>query len=161
MSYTFKGTLCGLFCDECEELLANVTVRLYRHAPGANVTALAVAEVPTILSRCSPTIKSLRESFAADCRTQTDAEGAFIFTLAREQNYNGEAFEIDVYCGNVPHHIPGRRPPQPRQFSITTLQPSWKAAGEGDLSRFGATASPSASGATSAACLTPGLSAVV
>lgn len=39
MSYIFKGTLCSLLCGECEERLSDVTVRLYRHRPEANVTA--------------------------------------------------------------------------------------------------------------------------
>ena len=30
MSYILKGRLCGLVCDDCEEPLARVTVRLYR-----------------------------------------------------------------------------------------------------------------------------------
>ena len=30
MSYVLRGSLCGFICEDCEEPLANVTVRLYR-----------------------------------------------------------------------------------------------------------------------------------
>jgi hypothetical protein len=131
MAFTFKGSLCGSLCDECEEQLSNVTVRLYRHAAGTNVTALAVAKPnDTFALLTDDQIQAKASLLIAE--TQTDADGAFTFTLSGRQNYNGEAFEIDVYCGNVPHHLPGRTPPRPRQFSITTLQPSWKVVGDGE-----------------------------
>jgi hypothetical protein len=53
MSYIFKGTLCGVFCDECEELLGNVTVRIYP----MQTSRLWPLRAPTTPSRCSPTIK--------------------------------------------------------------------------------------------------------
>jgi hypothetical protein len=132
MSFIFRGSLCGSLCDTCEEQISDVTVRLYRHAAGTNITALAVASPNDTFAVLSD------EQFAAKAslliaETTTDADGAFTFTLTREQGYNGEAFEIDVYCGTVPHHIPGRKKAQPRQFSITTLQPAWKASGEADF----------------------------
>jgi len=132
MTFTFKGSLCGSLCDECEEQLSNVTVRLYRHPAGTNVTALAVASPNDTFALPTDDQIAAKASLLI-AETQTDAEGAFTFTLTSQQNYNGEAFEIDVYCGNVPHRVPGRRQPHPRQFSITTLQPSWKATGDGDF----------------------------
>ena len=48
------------------------------------------------------------------------------FKLGDKQGYDGGAFEVDVYCGTVPHRKPTRKPPTPVQFSITTLQPMWK-----------------------------------
>ncbi len=53
--------------------------------------------------------------------------------MAGKQNYGGEAFEIDVYCGTVPHRKPGRKQVQARQFSVTTLQPLWKQTAEGEF----------------------------
>jgi hypothetical protein len=57
----------------------------------------------------------------------TDAHGNF--TASFNGKYQGEAFEIDVYCGTVPHGPP--QPPHgPVQFSVTTLQPQWRARGD-------------------------------
>ena len=132
MPFSFKGTICGWICNECQEQLSGVTVRLYRHAAGANITALAVASASDTFAVLSDDQIAAKTALLI-AETQTNSEGAFAFTLTREQNYNGEAFEIDVFCGNVPHHVPGHRPPPPRQFSITTLQPSWTTIGEGDF----------------------------
>lgn len=121
MSYIFKGRLCGYICPECPEALSAVTVRLYR-ATQKNVTTLAVAhpkETFAILSDEDVTAKA--ERLIAEVKT--DAQGNFAFELSKAQNYGGEAFEVDVYCGTVPHRPPG---PRPLQFSITTLQPQWR-----------------------------------
>lgn len=121
MNYIFKGRLCGFICAECPEPLSEVVVRLYRTTQ-PNVTALAVAspkETFAILS--DEEVASKAGSLIAE--TKTDAQGNFVFELGESQKYNGEAFEIDVYCGTVPHRPPG---PRPLQFSITTLQPQWR-----------------------------------
>lgn len=132
MGYKFQGRLCGWLCRECDEPLAAVTVRLYRHAADANVTALAVAS-PNDTFALLQDEEAEAKSSRLLAEAQTDAQGAFSFDLGRETGYEGEAFEIDVWCGNVPRHVVGRKPPRPVQLALTTLQPSWKTTGEGEL----------------------------
>lgn len=132
MSFVFRGNLCGWLCADCDEQLSDVTVRLYRHRADQMVTALAVASPSDTLALLSDeNVKAKASQLIAE--TQTNADGSFAFNLGSEQKYNGEAFEIDVYCGTVPHRKPGRKAVQPRQLSITTLQPSWKQTGEKDF----------------------------
>lgn len=125
MAYIFKGRLCGLICPECPEPLSNVKVRLYRSQPAQNVTALAVASPKdTFAVLTDEMVKAKASSLIAEA--DTDAEGRFSLELGEKQRYGGEAFEVDVYCGTVPRRKIGPKPPPPRQFSITTLQPMWK-----------------------------------
>lgn len=125
MSYIFRGSLCGWFCADCQEWLSGVVVRLYRHRSDANITALAVADPgDTLALLTDEQVKGKSSLLIAE--TTADENGNFSFNLGDEQKYKGEAFEIDVYCGTVPRLKPSRKPPKPRQFSITTLQPSWK-----------------------------------
>lgn len=121
--YIFKGHLCGYICAECPEPLANLQVRLYRVDDQRNVAALAVAnpkETFAILDDDQVQAKESRLFAKAD----TDAEGNFTFELG--DKYAGEAFEVDVYCGTVPRQKIGKKPPKPRQFTITTLQPRYR-----------------------------------
>jgi hypothetical protein len=132
MSYVFRGNLCGWFCAECSEELSDVTVRLYRNRSDQNVTALAVASPnDTLALLTDDDVKAKASQLIAE--TKTDANGNFSFTLGREQKYEGGAFEVDVYCGTVPHRKQGRKQSPPRQFSITTLQPAWKQTGDNDF----------------------------
>lgn len=125
MSYIFKGKLCGLICPDCLEPLSNVVVRLYRSRDSQTVTALAVAspkETFAILTE-----KQINEKASAlIAQTKTDEKGNFIFELGDRARYNGEAFEVDVYCDTVPQLKPRAQPRTPLQFSITTLQPRWR-----------------------------------
>ncbi len=129
--YHFKGRLCGYICAECPEPLAHLQVRLYRVDPQRNVTALAVANPKETFSILDDEQVRCKESrlFA---QAETDAEGNFAFDLGG--NYAGEAFEVDVYCGTVPRLKPGPQPPKPRQFTITTLQPRYRATENGFIS---------------------------
>jgi len=125
MAYIFRGKLCGLICPECPEPLANVVVRLYRSRDTQTVTALAVAnpkETFTVLTEKQ--VKDKPSSLIAEAKT--DDEGNFTFELGDKERYQGEAFEIDIYCATVPHLKPRPNPPAPTQFSITTLQPRWR-----------------------------------
>lgn len=132
MSYTFRGTLCGALCGDYTEQLSNVTVRLYRHRPDTNVTALAVANPNDTFALLSgDQVKDKSKLMIAE--TTTDEAGNFSFSLGEKQKYNGDAFEVDVYCGTVPHRVPGHKDPTPRQFSITTFQPAWKQTSEGEF----------------------------
>ena len=125
MAYIFRGKLCGLICPECPEPLANVIVRLYRSRDVQTVTALAVASPKETFAVLTEEQVNEKAS-ALIAETRTDEEGNFTFELGDKDRYNGEAFEIDVYCGTVPRLKPRPQPPTPLQFSITTLQPRWR-----------------------------------
>jgi hypothetical protein len=128
-SYVFKGRLCGYICPECPEPLSNVRVRLYRPADAKQVSALAAAEPKETFALLSDReAKAKQSSLIAE--VDTDEQGAFEVDLDKK-NYDGGAFEIDVYCGTVPHQIPPRKKPKPLQFSITTLQPQWRETDQG------------------------------
>jgi hypothetical protein len=125
MQYVFKGRLCGMLCPECQEFLSDVTVRLYRTRKDQNVAALAAAaSKDTFAMLDDKTTKAKASSLIAE--VQTDDMGVFAFELGEQQNYEGEPFDVDVYCGTVPHLPPRPKPPPPVQFSITTLQPAWR-----------------------------------
>ncbi|HEX8492830.1 MAG TPA: hypothetical protein VF658_08325 [Pyrinomonadaceae bacterium] len=124
MNYLFRGQLCGYICDECPEPLANVKVRLYRIQQGRDVTSLAVANPKNTFAILSDDeVKAKESSLLAEA--DTDENGNFTFELSERQRYDGEAFEVDVYCGNVPRTQIPRDPPPPLQFSITVVQPMW------------------------------------
>src|SRR6266436_749723 len=132
MSYKFRGRLCGYFCEECIEPLNEVVIRVYTNRANQNITALAVADPGQTLSLIKDDeVKAKEASLIAEVRT--DANGNFSFELGAKQNYTGGAFEIDVYCATVPRRKPGRKQAQPRQFSVTTLQPLWKQTAEGEF----------------------------
>src|SRR5260370_2544534 len=125
MAYVFRGRICEFICTECQETLSNVRVRLYRSRPEQKVTILAVAnpkDTSTILT--DEQVKEKESSLFAE--TVTNDDGSFLFELDEKENYNGEAFEVDVYCGTVPGQKIGPKPPKPLQFTITTLQPLWR-----------------------------------
>ena len=129
--YIFKGRLCGYICAECPEPLANLEVQLYRVDKRHNVAALAVAnpkETFAILN--DDQVREKQSRLLA--KTTSDAEGNFTFELG--ENYAGEAFEVDVYCGSVPRQKIGKNPPKPRQFTITTLQPRYRETENGYIS---------------------------
>lgn len=123
MSHIFKGRLCGYICTECPEPLANLQVRLYRVDNQRNVAALAVANPKETFAILDDEQVQGKESRLL-AKTTTDAEGNFIFELGKD--YGGEAFEVDVYCGSVPRQKIGKKPPKPRQFTITTVQPRYR-----------------------------------
>lgn len=121
--YIFKGRLCGYICAECPEPLANLQVRLYRVDTQRNVAALAVANPKeTFVILDDDQVQGKQSRLLANA--ETDAEGNFSFEIG--ENYAGEAFEVDVYCGSVPRQKIGKKPPNPRQFTITTLQPRYR-----------------------------------
>ena len=121
MTYIFRGRLCGFISTECPEPLSNVRVRLYRSRPEQKVILLAMPnpdDTLTILT--DEQVKEKESSLFAERETADD--GSFIFELDEKENYNGEAFEIDLYCIRVR----GPKSPNPLQFSVTTLQPPWR-----------------------------------
>ena len=131
--YIFKGSLCGYLCDECREPLAGVKVRLYRAS--RDVVQRASADPKDTFELVSnEEVARKQDSLIAE--VDADESGNFVFTLGTEQNYNGDAFEIDVYCGTVPHRVPTPKGPEPLQFSITTLQPQWRQTDRGFIAAF-------------------------
>ena len=125
--YVFRGNLCGILCGECREFLSGVKVRLYRLRPGQDTTRLAVADPKTTLDVLNADQIGAKQ---ASLLGEFDTDAAGNFTAELGENYDGGAFEIDVYCGTVPHMPPRPRPPEPVQFSITTLQPQWRERGD-------------------------------
>ncbi|MGA7732526.1 MAG: hypothetical protein WCD37_14800 [Chloroflexia bacterium] len=125
MSYIFKGRLCGYICEECPEPLSGVKVRLYRSRADQNLTQLAVAHPKDTFAPLSDEqVKNKEDSLLAEVEAGDD--GSFAFELGEKEGYEGEAFEIDFYCGSVPRQKIGPKPPRPRQFTITMLQPMWR-----------------------------------
>lgn len=123
--YAFKGRLCGFICSECPEPLSKVKVRLYRLRGDQNATALAVADPKdTFAVLTDEQVQAKAKALLAE--VETDADGHFAVELGDKQNYSGEAFEVDVYCASVPRQKPGKVPPKPRQFTVTTVQPQWR-----------------------------------
>lgn len=129
MAYIFKGILCGYICRECSEPLTNLKVRLYRTRKEQNVTALAVANPKDTLNIISDEEIENKES-GLIAEAVIDEKGGFQFELGRKEKYNGEAFEIDVYCESVPHLKSRPANLKPIQFTITVLQPQWKQVGD-------------------------------
>jgi hypothetical protein len=124
MSYVFRGRLCGLLCDECREPLDGVKLRLYSTRAGQDVSALAAAPPKETLGLVSDNdVKAKAKYLIAEVETAND--GSFSVELD-DKDYKGAAFEVDIYCATVPHQRPTKKPPAPRQISLTVLQPRWK-----------------------------------
>lgn len=122
MSYVLKGRLCGFLCDDCQEPLANVVVRLYAPTAADRVTALAAASTKDTFTVLSTGEARKRGKPIAEAKA--DAAGAFSIELD-EKTYKGGAFELDVYCPTVPRPRVAKGA-KPVQFSVTTLQPAWR-----------------------------------
>ena len=134
-TYIFKGRLCGYICPDCPEALSNVSVRLYRHADDRPISALAAASPKDTFAILSDSQAKAKQSLLI-AEVESDEDGRFTFDLGEKQGYEGGAFEIDVYCGSVPHQIPPKKPPKPLQFSITTLHPQWRETEQGLAAAF-------------------------
>jgi hypothetical protein len=126
MSYQFKGNLKGLLCDKyCIEAIAKLKIRIYRAAASREVVLQATAAVKETFHEVSAEeLKNKQGSLLAEALT--DAEGNFSIEFGRESKYDGEAFDIDFECGNVPRPKPYPKKLPVLQFHITTLQPKWK-----------------------------------
>jgi hypothetical protein len=131
-SYAFHGNLRGVLCGECSEPLSGVKVRLYRLRSDQDAARLAVAE-PKDTFRVLPAeeIDAKLERLIAE--VDTDDKGGFVVRFDEGSRYQGEAFELDVYCGTVPHRLPVPPPRGPVQFSVTTVQPQWRERKDGNV----------------------------
>lgn len=96
MGYLFKGTICGRLCDDCEEDLSNAVVKLYRLREDQQKTILATASPKNTFAILSNKEVDAKEDFLI-AESRTNAKGHFQFELGENQDYEGEAFEIDVY----------------------------------------------------------------
>jgi hypothetical protein len=135
MKYIFRGRLCGYVCKDCVDWLSRVRVRLYRLPKQVNVTALAVAHPKeTFRLLTDDEVREKQSRLIAEI--DTDDAGNFVFELGERDKYDGGAFEIDVYCGSVPHGVPPTPPPPPVQASITTVQPLWRETAKGVVAVF-------------------------
>lgn len=130
MAYIFRGKLCGLICGDCRDPLSNVLVRLYRVAGERNSAALAVANAKETFAILDAAQVEAKQALLL-AEAQTDADGNYQFELGDKQDYDGAAFEVDVYCTSVPRLKPGPRQPEPLQLTITTLQPRWRQSDNG------------------------------
>jgi hypothetical protein len=122
MSYIFNGRLCGWLCDECQEPLSGIGVRLYRTSGDRDVVGRAVADPKDTVAILDDEATAARAELLL-AETTADEQGNFRIELPA--GYDGRAFDIDLYCGTVPGH----RPPKKRkavQVALTTLQPQWR-----------------------------------
>ena len=99
MSYVLKGRLCGYICDDCQEPLSGVVVRLYAPTVADRVTALAAASPKDTFAVLTPAQARKRGKPIAEATL--DDQGRFSIELD-EKTYKGGAFEVDVYCPTVP-----------------------------------------------------------
>jgi hypothetical protein len=124
MAFILKGNLSGYLCDDCIEAVSNVQIRIYSTDKQRDIIAAAVAATKdTFRSLTDEQVEAKSNRLIAE--GTTDKAGNFEVSIGG--NYNGEAFDIDFYCGNVP-----RFPPKPklefkgRQFHLTTIAPQWR-----------------------------------
>ena len=127
MSYVLKGRLCGYICDECQEPLSGVVVRLYAPETADRVTALAAASPKDTFAVLTQAQARKRGKPIAEAKV--DDQGRFEVELD-EKTYKGGAFEVDVYCPTVPRPKVAKGA-KPVQFAITTLQPAWRQTDDG------------------------------
>lgn len=127
MNYIFRGSLCGDLCSDCSEPLYGIKVRLYQPDDKQDVTSNAVASPDDTFHQVSDDdIKAKSKRLIAE--TTVDEKGDFAFNLSEKDNFNGKAFDIDIWC---PSGYRKPIPPKPKgvegyQFHITTLQPLWR-----------------------------------
>ena len=134
MRYSFFGHLCGTLCSDCQEDLANVTLRLYRPEGREDQILSRATANPKRTHRILDPKDVKKKSDRLLAEADLDSEGRFEVSLGEEVDYDGEAFEVDVYLESVPG-MPEGADAEPVQVSITTLQPQWRKGEEG--ARFG------------------------
>ena len=129
MAYLFKGALKGALCRECIEPLVGTTLKAYGIAAGRDATQLAAAHAKDTFMLVDTRTQAARAALLL-AEAVIDEAGNFTIDFSKVPNYGGEAFELDLYCGSVPHLKPGPTPPPPLQFTITVLQPMWREIGD-------------------------------
>lgn len=123
--YTFRAHLCGLICPDCPEPLIFTKVRLYRvERDPQTVEQVAADPKETFAALTDEQVKAKSGNLIAEATT--DEQGFVTFELGDEQDYDGGAFEIDIVPQTVAGLDPEEAPKDPRQYSLTTLQPRWR-----------------------------------
>lgn len=123
MTFIFRGQLCGYICPNTEELLANMTVRLYRPDQEQEVVERATArEKETFRILDDNDVEGKSDRLLTE--VETNEEGEFAAEFSDQQEYDGEAIEVDVRTDHVPGEY--KEDTEPVQFTITTLQPRWR-----------------------------------
>ncbi len=130
MNYQFKGSLSGFICKDASEFLSNVKVRLYRVNIDNNLGELVVANPKDTFRLLDGKQIDAKETLLI-AETETEEKGNFTFNLSEKQNYDGEAFQIDVYLESVPYQKEKKGKFKSQQFTITTLQPQWRKCEQG------------------------------
>ena len=98
-----------------------------KHRP--DITHLVAAnEKDTLSVTPSKTVDEKKKSLLGEATT--DGNGNFEVKLS-DKNYKGGAIEIAVYCETVPGQPKGKSKAKPVQFSITTIQPTWRETNDG------------------------------
>ncbi|AHG91634.1 hypothetical protein J421_4097 [Gemmatirosa kalamazoonensis] len=135
-SFILQGRLEGLLGPDFPEPLAGARVRLYRPTDVPEVTAARAAALPkdTLAVLTDEQVAAKAGNLLAE--GLLDEDGRFAITISADRGYGGAAFEIDVYCGTVPHLPPRPRPHGPVQFALTTLQPRWRVREETAIAAF-------------------------
>jgi hypothetical protein len=133
MRYDFRGYLCAYLCDDCREDLSGVLVRLYRPESEAIATERAGARAKdTFAILSSDQVDAKASRLIAEGKT--DTRGRFTVTMSGDQqDYDGEAFEIDVRVSSAPGQDGDV---EPVQFSITVLQPRWRKGDNGAVAAW-------------------------
>ncbi len=135
MAYTFTGSLRGALCSDCIEPLVGLTLKFYGVAPERNATVLAVANAKDTFMQVDDAAAQAKQSLLL-AEAVIDERGNFTVEFPESSRYDGGVFEIDLYCGTVPHRKPGPVPPTPLQFTITTVQPMWRRLEKGQIAAW-------------------------
>jgi len=129
MRYTFTGELYGTQCEQTRPI-GEGTVKLYRHDQEARAThsvAARTAETFAILDEKQ--IEAKADRLLATGEIESD--GSFSVTLDEEQDYDGEAFDVDVVLDG----IDGQQG-ETVHATITTVQPRWYKGEEGPVASW-------------------------
>lgn len=122
-----KGRLLGRLCEDCEENVSQVKVRLYLPERRTNVEgALAASEKETFKLLTPQEVKEKEGRLVGEGMTEDSGE----FLIELKGDYADSALEFDFECGTVPK---GPLPPKKfpiRQFHVTTFYPKWDAEGQ-------------------------------
>ena len=131
MSFTLRGNLSALGCEDCPISLAGATVRVYASLPDSSVTQRAAVDPRHTFRLFHHADAEAQAALTASHGPQIgeaviDPTGAYSVTLAAD--YQGGTLDVDLYCGTVAGHVP----PHPNQMSLTTLQPVWRQAAQSE-----------------------------
>lgn len=128
MSYLVKGALHGALCTDCIEALDGLVVRAYALAPGRDAAALAVARTKDTFEAVADAERDAKAPRLL-AEATIDAAGHYTLDFSRSKAYDGQAFELDLYCATVPRRKSDEGLPPPMQFTLTVVQPQWREVG--------------------------------